>query len=101
MGVRVLGQARSEVHKRLDQIGSSRLGVDDTTIPNVVRRERHDVEAGDDAKVVAASLQSPVEIRVGVFVSIDNGAVSKHDLEVDHLVWIRCQQYNPLSYPRI
>lgn len=54
--------------------------------PDLRRLDRLDVEPGDDAKVAAATLQSPEQIRVLVLVGLDQRAISKYDFVVDHAV---------------
>lgn len=45
-----------------------------------------EIEASDNAEIVTAATQGPVEIRVGVLVDIDNDARCKDKLVIDDVV---------------
>lgn len=56
------------------------------TGPDHGRLDGLDVEAGHNAKVAAASLQSPEQIRVGRLVCVHNSAIGQNNLIVDYSI---------------
>ena len=76
---------------RLDQVV-------DRTAPDFALGKCAQVEAGDDAEVVAPAFKGEVEVGVGFGVGIDDAAVSQDDFVVDDVVADEAVAWGEIGY---
>lgn len=56
------------------------VGIDNNTAPQVAGFECIEVKSGDNAKVIRSTFEHLEQIRVYLWVGVDNGPVCKDDL---------------------
>jgi hypothetical protein len=84
--VAVIGGAVYDADEGADHLAELLLSKDSGATSQFGGGNSIEVELGDDAEVIPAASESPVEVGIGVCPGCDNGTTRSHDLRLSELL---------------